>query len=85
MLTPLSLALGVAVPRIFHCVPTQNIHTSPEENTAPTRSGIAQTVCNKRLTEAQGFVVELHVDRKGLRDEDVNLCQKDVNPPNKEN
>lgn len=45
---------------------------------------ISQTVCNKRLTEAQGFAVELRVDRKGLRDENVILCQKDVNVPNKE-
>lgn len=38
---------------------------------------------SKNLTEAHGFVVELRVDRKGLRDENVNLCQKDVNVRNK--
>lgn len=39
---------------------------------------------DKKLTEVHVFVAELHVDRKRLRVENLNLCQKDVNTVKRE-
>lgn len=91
ILTPLSLALGVAVPRIIHWVLTMEYTYTPKgKNRQPSRDQAWRSVllrqsANERLAEVHVFVVELHVGRKWLRDENLSLCQKDVNTPHKEN